>query len=663
MIPIFLCFLLQVPQVPDTLSLHLTGLKRPGTPARPFSGEIDSWKLFDVATGGTAMNQGTFSSKPKAKKGVVDVDLASAIPSSGIPAASELWLELHATLDGGTVLPRIALHAVPFAWTAAFAPGAVFNGGAVTGPTTFSGGVNINPQAATTTIVTGSPSSPFAPGDIAATNDLIADGNVVATGGAIRAGSPSSGFGPGDVAATQNVLADGNVVATSGSVLAGSPAAAFGPGDVAATDDLLADDDVLAGDSIGAGGSITAGGALSAGGNITTPADVVADDMVAGGAILAGSIRTGSPSPFPGAGDIAAGDDLIASNNVTAGGSITAGSLLTVGPSNGFVVVNGGAPTIFAGGAQLTNLDIQANYDMNFVRDADNNDSGHMFRWWEDGLTGGSEIMRLDADVQAELLVDGPVTANGLDLAEYYPTTEAALEPGDVVAVDPARAEHVVKARPGLVPLGVVPTAPGLKLGGEMEGGFPELLGASDAAVAAGRREEGYALRQQWREMVKARNDRVLVSLAGRVPVKVDAGSSPIRRGDALGLSARAGYAALATEGGAVIGIALDEQKDGLGVIPCFVVRGGWIAARAGANSAETGQRGTGAATAPAGERIVTVRDSRMRATSSLFLTFLGDPGSRWWIQRKDEGSFTLAFGEPSVDATRFEYLIESGSP
>ena len=104
--------------------------------------------------------------------------------------------------------------------------------------------------------------------------------------------------------------------------------------------------------------------------------------------------------------------------------------------------------------------------------------------------------MRLDDDVEliiindgADLLVEGHFETDGVDVAEYYPTLDSRqLTRGTVVALDLAHGEHVVAARGDAtdVVLGIVSTAPGLLLGGQMQGSRPDLLAASDKALRAG---------------------------------------------------------------------------------------------------------------------------------------------------------------------------------
>ncbi len=127
------------------------------------------------------------------------------------------------------------------------------------------------------------------------------------------------------------------------------------------------------------------------------------------------------------------------------------------------------------------------------------------------------------------------MSSGAFDYAEDYPTLDSDLEPGEPVAVDPAFPEHVKRAKPGDVILGVVSEDPGLRL-------------SSDAQPASG---------AKW----------IPIALVGRVPVKVTThdGSNPIKPGDMLALSNIPGVLEKAGAAGQVVGSAL-EGFDGAGV-------------------------------------------------------------------------------------------------
>lgn len=70
--------------------------------------------------------------------------------------------------------------------------------------------------------------------------------------------------------------------------------------------------------------------------------------------------------------------------------------------------------------------------------------------------------------------------------------------------------------------------------------------------------------------------NRVIIALAGRVPVKVATGNGAIQRGDFLTSSSKPGYAMKATQAGRVLGIALEPLSSGEGKIIVFVNPGWW---------------------------------------------------------------------------------------
>jgi len=114
----------------------------------------------------------------------------------------------------------------------------------------------------------------------------------------------------------------------------------------------------------------------------------------------------------------------------------------------------------------------------------------------------------------------------GADLAEFYNTDDPTIKPGDVVALDPAKAAGVKKTEKAYDPntLGIVSTKPGLAIGDQANnsGGKP-----------------------------------VPVALSGRVPVKVTLENGEINPGDYLTSSSIPGVAMKATKAGVIVGQAL----------------------------------------------------------------------------------------------------------
>ncbi len=140
---------------------------------------------------------------------------------------------------------------------------------------------------------------------------------------------------------------------------------------------------------------------------------------------------------------------------------------------------------------------------------------------------------------------DGLITANAFDLAERYPSSKK-LEPGMIVAVDPANPTYVKEALPGdEAVVGIVSTTPGLALGWENNEVFKD-VGAVN-----------------------------LIALAGRVPLKVSAVGGDIKIGDRVMLSSKAGTGMKANDliDRPVVGIALESfsAKKGSGSILVMV--------------------------------------------------------------------------------------------
>lgn len=131
------------------------------------------------------------------------------------------------------------------------------------------------------------------------------------------------------------------------------------------------------------------------------------------------------------------------------------------------------------------------------------------------------------------------IAAAGADLAELYSTTDRSIESGDVVAIDPQVEKGVLKTLGAADPLaiGIVSTMPGLLMNDGVEG-----------------------------------NHLVQVSLAGRVPVKVNLENGAIEPGDYLTSSSEPGVAMKTSGVGPVIAQALSSYDgEGVGIVLAFV--------------------------------------------------------------------------------------------
>lgn len=139
-------------------------------------------------------------------------------------------------------------------------------------------------------------------------------------------------------------------------------------------------------------------------------------------------------------------------------------------------------------------------------------------------------------------------SGQGADVAERIDATEP-LEPGDVVEIDPDNPGKFRKAREALSRrvAGVISTAPAITLGNNFD---PEA--------------------DRWED------NRPLLALAGRVPVKAVAKFGAIEVGDLLVASPIPGYAMKCPEAsqcvGAIIGKALEPLKEGVGMIEVQVM-------------------------------------------------------------------------------------------
>ncbi len=157
---------------------------------------------------------------------------------------------------------------------------------------------------------------------------------------------------------------------------------------------------------------------------------------------------------------------------------------------------------------------------------------------------GGQNLIFRVERTTGNVYADGSFQGGGADVAERIDATEA-LEPGDVVEIDPDNPGKFRKAREAISTrvAGVISTAPGV------------VLGNTDALGT---------------------DMRPILALAGRVPVKATAKFGAIQVGDLLVSSPIPGYAMKCPEAnkciGAVIGKALEPLSEGTGLIEIQVV-------------------------------------------------------------------------------------------
>jgi hypothetical protein len=157
---------------------------------------------------------------------------------------------------------------------------------------------------------------------------------------------------------------------------------------------------------------------------------------------------------------------------------------------------------------------------------------------------GGQNLIFRVERTTGNVYADGNFTGGGADVAERIDVTEA-VEPGDVVEIDPDNPGKFRKAREALSTrvAGVISTAPGVVLGNKS---------------------------------AEHNDARPILALAGRVPVKVTAKYGAIAVGDLLVSSPIPGYAMKCPEKsqciGAVIGKALEPLAEGSGLIEVQIV-------------------------------------------------------------------------------------------
>jgi peptidyl-Asp metalloendopeptidase len=307
-----------------------------------------------------------------------------------------------------------------------------------------------------------------------------------------------------------------------------------------------------------------------------------------------------------------------ATGNITLNWSLTTTTnrILTVagaGTGNGTVTATGISCTITAGS---TSGDCSESYpDGTSVTLTATAASGSTFAGWTncDAPSGNQCTMTMNADktvtatfnltppsctntgavfrierATGNVCTDGSFFSGGADVAEYVNVNEA-VEPGDVVELDPHNPKHYRKARTPYSSLvvGVISSNPGLVLGlklSEQAAPQPDLgrLLAKRAnpspsiaqigqgtLLLSGVSISGVAMQSQ--------GERPLLALIGRVPVKVTTENGPIHPGDLLTSASKPGYAMRCESAekceGAIIGKALEPLEEGEGLILVLLMR------------------------------------------------------------------------------------------
>lgn len=156
------------------------------------------------------------------------------------------------------------------------------------------------------------------------------------------------------------------------------------------------------------------------------------------------------------------------------------------------------------------------------------------------------------------VFADGSFMPGGADLAERINVSEP-VEPGDVVELDSEKPHYFRKARANSQRVaGVITGEPGFILG-----------------------NKGSLVRGEWSVDVSGQlleieiDERPMMALMGRVPVKVTTENGAIRPGDLLTVSSRPGYAMLCAKAkeceGVIVGKALEGLQSGEGMVAVLV--------------------------------------------------------------------------------------------
>lgn len=324
-------------------------------------------------------------------------------------------------------------------------------------------------------------------------------------------------------------------------------------------------------------------------------------------------ITSAIPHEFTAAGDVSVAYDLIFTNQtssliesygpltISSGESFENNDLTLRAYGTGSVLVDSAALGIDTGEKMVLDVDDTANTYI--THDATNDRISFV-------VDGTEEVRFISAGTES-ITAEATITAGGdFDIAEYYPTQDETITPGDVVVVskntDTRYSNYLLeKAQEenSSAVVGVVSSSPGFALGG---GSFrSELCEAvkEDEAVAVAElllkekrkvleqkvidgelesfTEEDFEAFELSAEQIKSTQDQINscksikempVALAGRVPVKVDNTNGQIKAGDLLAVSKEAaGKATKAIEKGWVIGRALEDQKDGVDNVMMFV--------------------------------------------------------------------------------------------
>jgi hypothetical protein len=201
--------------------------------------------------------------------------------------------------------------------------------------------------------------------------------------------------------------------------------------------------------------------------------------------------------------------------------------------------------------------------------------------------TNTGAVFRIER-ATGNVCTDGSYFSGGADVAEYVDVNEA-VEPGDVVELDPHNPKHYRKARTPYSPLvvGVISSNPGLVLGLKLsEQAAPQpdlgrlLAKRADPSPSIAQIGQGTLLLSGVSisgVAMQSQGERPLLALIGRVPVRATTENGPIRVGDLLTSASKPGYAMRCGSAekceGAIIGKALEPLEEGEGLILVLLMR------------------------------------------------------------------------------------------
>ena len=252
--------------------------------------------------------------------------------------------------------------------------------------------------------------------------------------------------------------------------------------------------------------------------------------------------------------------DLILQQN---GGSLLVGPIT---PKAGYQIVSQGSVWVggdmylyggpdaakinFWGQGSIRGGESSMNQAMRFVSGRGGGAGVNIFTWYRgnDPPLDANRLMLLEGDGYLWTL-RGSLN----DIAEYIPVSNLTIEAGDVVAIDSDNNETIKKSSKPYqtAVIGVISTNPAQIYGNK------EVFGG------------------------ESNDKKRLLCIAGRVPVKVTDENGPIKRGDLLTSSSKAGYAMKASpvivsgieiyRPGTIIGKAMEPLEKGEGKIIVFV--------------------------------------------------------------------------------------------